>query len=52
MNRSLLADLFLLNGARAAVLTAIGNFGPLRRFAMHRGLRPPGALPTVMRMHM
>lgn len=51
MNRSLLADLALVNSARAAVLAAIGNFGPLRRFAMRRGLRPPGVLPSIMRPH-
>ncbi|MBL8895823.1 MAG: FAD-dependent monooxygenase [Rhizobiales bacterium] len=51
MNRSLLADLTLVNGARAAALAAIGNFGPLRRFAMRRGLQPPGALPGIMRTH-
>lgn len=51
MNRSLLADLTLVNGARAAALAAIGNFGPLRRFAMRRGLQPPGALPAIMRTH-
>ncbi len=49
MNRSLLADLALVNGARAAALAAIGNFGPFRRFAMRRGMRPAGALPSVMR---
>jgi len=49
MNRSLLADVALVSGARAAVLAAIGSFGPLRRFAMRRGLRPPGSLPSVMR---
>jgi 2-octaprenyl-6-methoxyphenol hydroxylase len=48
MNRSLLADFALVNGARAAALAAIGRFGPLRRFAMRRGLQPPGALPSVM----
>lgn len=49
MNRSLLADLALTSGARAAALAAIGGFGPLRRFAMRRGLQPPGPLPKVMR---
>lgn len=49
MNRSLLADIALVSGARAAALAAIGNFGPLRRFAMRRGLQPPGSLPSVMR---
>jgi 2-octaprenyl-6-methoxyphenol hydroxylase len=49
MNRSLLADVALVSGARAAALAAIGSFGPLRRFAMRRGLRPPGSLPSVMR---
>ncbi|MBL8905553.1 MAG: FAD-dependent monooxygenase, partial [Rhizobiales bacterium] len=49
MNRSLLADAALIGGARAAALAAIGGFGPLRRFAMRRGLRPPGVLPSVMR---
>jgi 2-octaprenyl-6-methoxyphenol hydroxylase len=51
MNRSLIADLALMNGARAAALTAIGSFGPFRRFAMRRGLRPPGPLPGMMRKH-
>ena len=51
MNRSLLADLALVNGARAAALTAIGSFQPLRRFAMRRGISAPGPLPEVMRKH-
>jgi 2-octaprenyl-6-methoxyphenol hydroxylase len=51
MNRSLLADFALTNAARSTVLAAIGSFGPLRRFAMRRGLGPPGRLPSVMRMH-
>jgi len=48
LNTSLLADMIWLNSFRAGALTAISAFSPLRRFAMWRGLQPPGRLPVAM----
>jgi len=48
LNNSLLADMIWLNSFRAGVLTAISAFPPLRRFAMWRGLQPPGRRPAAM----
>jgi 2-octaprenyl-6-methoxyphenol hydroxylase len=48
VNRSLLGDMLLLDSGRSAGLLALANFGPLRRFAMRRGLVPAGPLPTAM----
>jgi 2-octaprenyl-6-methoxyphenol hydroxylase len=48
VNRSLLGDMLWLDGGRSAGLLALANFGPLRRFAMQRGLKPAGQLPSAM----
>jgi 2-octaprenyl-6-methoxyphenol hydroxylase len=41
MNRSLLAGLLPVDGARAVSLAALNTFGPLRRAVMQLGLGPP-----------
>jgi 2-octaprenyl-6-methoxyphenol hydroxylase len=44
LNRSLLTDALPMDFLRGAGLTALGSFGPLRRFAMRMGLGPaPGS---------
>jgi 2-octaprenyl-6-methoxyphenol hydroxylase len=48
MNRSLLADILPLAGARAAAMAAISAVPALRQFAMKRGLGDSGALPAFM----
>lgn len=49
LNRTLLADLLPIQAARAAGLTALGSFGPLRRMFMREGVAPRLALPELMR---
>ena len=49
MNRSLLSGLVVFEGARAAGLSLLGQFGPLRRYVMWRGLGPVSDLPRAMR---
>ena len=48
MNRSLLAGYMSGDGARALGLSLLESFGPLRSFAMKRGLAPT-SLPLAMR---
>jgi 2-octaprenyl-6-methoxyphenol hydroxylase len=49
LNSSLLTSFAALPLARAAGLTAIANFAPLRKLAMGQGLAPSGNLPFAMR---
>jgi len=49
MNRSLLSGQLILEGGRAAALTLIAQFGPLRRAVMGYGLAPSSGLPRSMR---
>jgi 2-octaprenyl-6-methoxyphenol hydroxylase len=49
LNSSLLSSFAPLPLARAAGLTAIANFAPLRKLAMGQGLAPSGNLPFAMR---
>ena len=49
LNQSLLSEFPALSLARAAGLSAITNFAPLRNFAMRQGLAPSANLPFAMR---
>ena len=49
LNSSLLSSFAALPVARAAGLTAIANFAPLRNLAMRQGLAPSANLPFAMR---
>jgi 2-octaprenyl-6-methoxyphenol hydroxylase len=49
MNTSLLSNFEGLSIARAAGLSAIANFAPLRTLAMQQGLAPAANLPFAMR---
>jgi 2-octaprenyl-6-methoxyphenol hydroxylase len=49
MNKSLLLGFFPLEAARAAGLSALHYFGPLKRFVMQQGLQPRHNLPFAMR---
>ena len=49
MNRSLLSGFMALETGRAAGITLLSQFGPLRRAAMSYGLAPSAGLPRVMR---
>jgi 2-octaprenyl-6-methoxyphenol hydroxylase len=49
MNRSLLSNFPAFGIARAAGLSAIASFGPLRKMAMQQGLAPSKNLPFAMR---
>ena len=48
MNRSLLSGSFLLETGRAASLSLLLRFGPLRRAVMQQGLAPASGLPRIM----
>ncbi len=48
MNRSLLSGSLLLEGGRAACLSLLSKFGPLRRAVMQQGLAPASGLPRIM----
>jgi 2-octaprenyl-6-methoxyphenol hydroxylase len=49
MNKSLLLGFLPLEAARAAGLSALHYFGPLKRFVMQQGLQPRHNLPFAMR---
>jgi 2-octaprenyl-6-methoxyphenol hydroxylase len=49
MNTSLLSGVQALSLARAAGLTALSTFAPLRKLAMQQGLSPSANLPFAMR---
>lgn len=49
LNQSLLSQFPALSLARAAGLSAIANFAPLRNLAMRQGLAPSANLPFAMR---
>lgn len=49
MNRSLLSGFMALETGRAAGITLLSQFGPLRRAVMQYGLAPSSGLPRVMR---
>ena len=49
LNRALLTDLLPIDLLRGAGLLAIGSVGPLRRFAMRRGLMPRSSALNPMR---
>lgn len=49
MNRSLLSGFLPLEAGRAAGISLISQFGPLRRAVMGYGLAPSAGLPRVMR---
>ncbi len=49
MNRSLLSGFMALETGRAAGMTLLSQFGPLRRAVMQYGLAPSAGLPRVMR---
>ncbi len=49
MNRSLLSGFMALETGRAAGMTLLSQFGPLRRAVMQYGLAPTSGLPRVMR---
>ncbi|WP_373503014.1 FAD-dependent monooxygenase [Aestuariivirga sp.] len=49
MNRSLLSGFMAMETGRAAALTLLSQFGPLRRAVMQYGLAPSAGLPRVMR---
>jgi len=49
MNRSLLSGYLAFDASRAAGLSLIARFGPLRRLVMRRGLSPTSGLPYAMR---
>jgi 2-octaprenyl-6-methoxyphenol hydroxylase len=51
MNRSLLSGLFVLEAGRAAGISLLQQFGPLRRAAMQYGLAPSSSLPRTMRVN-
>jgi 2-octaprenyl-6-methoxyphenol hydroxylase len=48
LNRSLLSDLFAVQGVRGLALHALDRFGPLRRAAMREGVAPHSGLPGLM----
>jgi 2-octaprenyl-6-methoxyphenol hydroxylase len=49
MNRSLLSGFLALETGRAAALSLLAQFGPLRRSVMQYGLAPSRGLPHTMR---
>lgn len=49
LNRSLIADFLPLDLARGGGMAAMKALGPLRRLLMREGMRPDGALPSLMR---
>jgi 2-octaprenyl-6-methoxyphenol hydroxylase len=49
MNRSLLSGFMAMETGRAAGMTLLSQFGPLRRAVMQYGLAPSSGLPRVMR---
>ena len=49
MNRSLLSGFMAMETGRAAGLTLLSQFGPLRRAVMKYGLAPSAGLPRTMR---
>ena len=49
MNRSLLSGFMAMETGRAAGMTLLSQFGPLRRAVMQYGLAPSAGLPRVMR---
>ena len=49
MNRSLLSGFMALETGRAAGMSLLSQFGPLRRAVMQYGLAPSSNLPRVMR---
>ena len=49
MNRSLLSGYMVMETGRAAGMTLLSQFGPLRRAVMQYGLAPSVNLPRVMR---
>jgi len=49
LNRTLLAGFLPAQTIRAAGLSALSGFGPLRRFAMREGVAPRYRLPRLMR---
>jgi 2-octaprenyl-6-methoxyphenol hydroxylase len=49
MNRSLLSGYVVMETGRAAGMTLLSQFGPLRRAVMQYGLAPSANLPRVMR---
>lgn len=49
MNRSLLSGYLAFDASRAAGLSLVARFGPLRRLVMRRGLSPTSGLPYAMR---
>ncbi len=49
MNRSLLSGVLALEAGRAAGISLLQQFGPLRRAAMQYGLAPSSGLPRAMR---
>lgn len=49
MNRSLLSGFLALETGRAASLSLLAQFGPLRRSVMEHGLAPSSGLPRTMR---
>jgi 2-octaprenyl-6-methoxyphenol hydroxylase len=49
MNRSLLSGFMMLETGRAAALSLLAQFGPLRRHVMQYGLAPSRDLPRAMR---
>ena len=50
MNRSLLSGFVALEAGRAAGISLLQQFGPLRRAAMQYGLAPSSSLPRAMRL--
>jgi 2-octaprenyl-6-methoxyphenol hydroxylase len=48
MNRSLLSEFLPLHALRAAGLSALARFAPLRRAVMRRGAALSGELPPIM----
>ena len=50
MNRSLLSGFVALEAGRAAGISLLQQFGPLRRAAMQYGLAPSSGLPRAMRL--
>ena len=52
LNRSLLTDFFLTQGARGLSLYLVETIGPLRRALMREGVTPAAAQPRLMRGEM
>ena len=52
LNRSLLTDFFLAQGARGLSLYLVETIGPLRRALMREGVTPAAAQPRLMRGEM